>query len=191
MSFPTADAPDRYRRLAARFTNIADAVPAALWTRPSPCADWTALDVVSHVATTQLDLLGRMAFSPDGLVGSVDMSDPLATWRTVQDLVQTALDSPAQARCSYNGYFGPTTFAETISSFYNADLVVHGWDVAQATGLTEHTAIEPAEMVRIRSDFEAYTEMIRMPGIFGPEHEVGPDATEQDRFLAWAGRRSM
>jgi uncharacterized protein (TIGR03086 family) len=189
MNLPATDVPDRYRRLASHFTAVVNAVPSASWNRPSPCHEWTALDVLSHVASTQLDLLGRMPFAPKGLVASVDLVDPLTAWPIVCDLVQGALDTPSQAGCSYEGYFGPTTFADTISSFYNADLVLHAWDIAQAADLPEHLPIDPTEILRIRSDFVPYNEMIRMPGIFGPEQEVGAHASEQERFLAWSGRR--
>ena len=44
-------------RAGQQFSAAVDAVPVAAWGNPSPCDGWTALDVVSHVATTQLDLL--------------------------------------------------------------------------------------------------------------------------------------
>jgi hypothetical protein len=46
------DVSDRYRRLAAEFTRHVDGVPAGGWDSPSPCAGWTALDVLRHVGQT-------------------------------------------------------------------------------------------------------------------------------------------
>ena len=190
MTSLSTDAPDRYRRLSSRFTEIVGAVPPSSWSRPSRCDDWTALDVLSHVTTTQLDLLGRMPFAPEDVVARVDCTDPLAAWPTVRDLVQGSLDTPSEADCAYEGYFGPTTFADTISSFYNADLVLHGWDIATAASLSAYAIVDPDEIIRVRGDFEPYQDMIRMPGIFGPEREVGSGASDQERFLAWTGRRT-
>lgn len=179
-------AADRYRRLAQRLSDIAEIVPEHAWASPSPCEGWTALDVLHHVATTELDLLGRMPFSP---VEHIATADARARWPVVRDLVQHALDTPDQAGHEYDGYFGPTTFEATIDHFYNTDLVVHAWDIARAAGLHSYEAIAADEMVRIRSDFgPQFTDLMRTPGIFGPEVAVGANASEQDRFLAWLGR---
>ena len=42
----------RYRRLSEDFTRTVHAVPRDRWNNPSPCEDWTALDVVRHVVET-------------------------------------------------------------------------------------------------------------------------------------------
>ena len=177
---------DRYRRLAARFSDVVNAVPNGAWTATSPCDGWSARDVLHHVVTTELDFLGRMPFAPEEKIAT---DDPGVAWPIVRDLVQTALDAPATAQHVFDGYFGPTTFEALLDHFYNTDLVVHAWDLARATGQSEFEEIDAGEMVRIRSDFGAdFAETMRMPGIFGPALPVAAGASEQDRFLAWLGR---
>lgn len=180
---------DRYRRLAARFTEIVDAVPAERWASPSPCAGWTARDVVAHVASTERDMLARMPFGTAAASIDVD-ADPVAAWPAVRGLVQAAVDDPAQAGHVYDGWFGPTTFGETIEHFYCFDLVVHGWDVARAAGLTQLEAIAPDDAAWARSAMASMGDTVRMDGVLGPEQSVDEaTASPQDRLLAWAGRR--
>jgi uncharacterized protein (TIGR03086 family) len=174
---------DRYRRLAARFTELVKAVPADRWESATPCEGWTARDVLDHVVTTEFDVLGRMPFAPAA-------SATAAAWPTVRDQIQAALDDPAKADYGYDGYFGPTTFAQTIDAFYNADLVVHTWDLATATDLTEFISIDPVEMEKVIADLAPMSEMMRQPGLFGPARDVADDADAQTRFLAFFGRAS-
>ena len=44
---------DRFRRLAAAFTETIDAVPAKAWGAQSPCAEWDARGVVQHIVETE------------------------------------------------------------------------------------------------------------------------------------------
>lgn len=175
---------ERYDHVADQFDRLVRAVPADRWDAVSPCEGWTARDIVRHVADTERDLLDRMGFDPP----AVDGLGAVAAWTTVRAAVAAALHDPARADHAYDGYFGPTTFAATIDDFYSFDLVVHRWDLARAVGLVEHEAIADEELVRLRRSGEKFGEAARMPGIFGPELPAPPDASEQERVLAWMGR---
>jgi uncharacterized protein (TIGR03086 family) len=188
MSSPESD---RYRRLAARFTELVRAVPTDAWPNRSPCADWTAIDVLHHVVTTQADLLDRMTFGSAldlGLGASYDSHVLIAAWDRVRDVVQTELDTPEHADLRYDGYFGPTTFAETIDRFYSFDLVVHCWDLARATGMRAYEEFDPSEIEKSRDDFADLSSTMRQPGLLGPELDVSVDADDATKFLAFLGR---
>ena len=181
----------RYHHLATHFSNLIDAVAAELWSNPSPCEGWTALDVVHHVVTTQAEFLGRMPFGPArplDLEGVTDPDQVAAAWTVVRDHVQSALDDPQTAEHPYDGYFGPTTFAASIETFYASDLAVHAWDVAMATGLVEFQVLDPDEIERHYTEFADLGDTMRQPGIFGAELTPELDADEQTRFLAHLGR---
>lgn len=181
-------AADRYRRLAERFTVVIDAVPADQWDSPSPCAEWTALDIVTHVADTETDFIRRMPFA-DAL--PVDLpAMPVERWKVVRAVVQPALDDPARADHVYDGFFGSTTFAATVDQFYSMDLCVHAWDLARATGLAEFEPIDPDEMGTIRSAMFGLGDNLRQPGLIAVEIDVPDDADEQTKFLGWLGRRA-
>lgn len=177
---------DRYRRLAASFTDRIVAVDPGRWHDPSPCEGWTALDLVGHVVETEGMFLGLVDRRIDA-VPSVD-DDPLAAWTTVRDAVQAELDDPERAAATFTGFDGPSTLAAAIDRFVCLDLVVHGWDLARATGQDER--LDPDEVRRVVEAVAAFGDAIRGPGVCGPEVEVAPGADEQTRMLALVGRRA-
>ncbi len=176
---------DRYRRLAAEFTDTVAAVPGDRWADPSPCEDWNARDVVRHMVDTHglfRGLVGREA--PNG--PSVD-DDPLGAWKAARDQVQSDLDEPALAGAGYEGYLGPTTFEQSIDRFLGLDLLVHHWDLARAAGLDDR--MNPAEVHRALQETASFGDALRTPGVCKAAIEPPPDADEQTRLLMFLGRR--
>ena len=49
--------------------------------------------------------------------------DPLGAFRAAAGAVQDALDDPATADQEYEGFSGPTKFADGVDNFLSADLV--------------------------------------------------------------------
>jgi uncharacterized protein (TIGR03086 family) len=181
---PTA-APDRYRRLADAFEAKVAAVPAGDWANQSPCTEWSARDVVRHI----VDVHGMM-LRPTGRqlspAPSVD-DDPLASFRAARADVERVLEDPDIANTEYDGVFGRTKVSDTIDRFMCFDLVVHGWDLARATGQDE--TIPEDEVDRVLGFIERMgTATMRENGVTGPEVPVPADASKQDRMLGLLGR---
>lgn len=175
----------RYARLRKSFAAKIAGVPAERWSNPSPCEGWTALDVVRHVVDTQ----GMF----EGMVGreltpgpSVD-DDPHGAFLAATDQVQAHLDDPESAKAGYDGYFGPTTFEESVDGFLSLDLVVHGWDLARAAGIDEH--MDPEDVAWVSTRAQSLETTMRGPSTFGPAIEAEPEATDQDKLLAFLGRQ--
>lgn len=176
---------DRYRRLAGAFTDKVAAVPADAWDAPTPCDDWTARQLVGHVVDTQGMFLGFVGRSlPDDLP-SVD-DDPLAAWTAARATVQADLDEPERAGAEFEGMFGRQTFAQGVDRFLAFDLVVHGWDLARATGQDDR--IDPEDVARVQAAAEAFGGNLRGPGAFGDAVEPPDGADDQQRLLAYLGR---
>ncbi len=175
---------DRYRKLAAAFTAKVAAVPDDRWSSPSPCTDWTALDVVRHVTETPA-MFFQLVGSDPGPLPSVD-DDPMVAWGASRDRLQAALDDPELANTEFDGFFGHSTFAGAVDRFVCFDLVVHGWDLARAAGLDER--IDPDEVTRIWEETNGFGDTLRTQGVCGPEVEVPADASAQDRLLGFLGR---
>jgi uncharacterized protein (TIGR03086 family) len=179
-----SDVSDRYRGLAQGFTDRVEAVPADRWTNQTPCKEWKARDVVQHMLDTHgmfLGFIGREV--PPG--PSVD-DDPPGAWTNARDAVQAALDDPATAGQEYDGMFGPTTFDQSINQFICADLVVHTWDLARATGLDER--LPQDEVKAVFESLRPLGDKLRSPGAFGPEVPPPEGADEQAKLLAFLGR---
>ena len=175
---------DRYRRVADRFSSVVDTVPEGSWNASSPCEGWTAREVVGHVVESQHGFLARFDLAPP-----LEGDDPVQQWPAVRDAVQAALDDPGTAATEYDGMFGRTTLAETVDQFMAADLVVHAWDIARATGLDDMEEIPADEVELLDARLRPMGDALRGPGVFGPEVPVPDDASPHERLLGFLGRQ--
>jgi len=66
------------------------------------------------------------------------------------------------------------------------DVLVHGWDLAVATG--QDYTLDPELMQACRHVIEPQLEAFRSAGALGPEMPVPAGAGAQTRFLALLGR---
>jgi len=175
---------DRYRTLATEFTRRVEAVPAERWDSPSPCEDWNARQVLQHVIDSHVNMpkYGGVVVT---LTKFVD-EDPQAAWLEAREAMQDLLEDPARAGAEYDGMFGRTSVQRTVDGFLGFDLLVHGWDIARATGQDE--TLPPDEVRRVYADASNLAGNLRMGGVCGPEVPVPADASEQDRLLSLLGR---
>ena len=176
---------DRYRRNADAFADTVRAVPADRWGDPSPCPDWDARAVVAHIVQTQ-GLFETMVGRTIEPGPSVD-DDPLAAFESATSQVAAHLADPQTAGAEYDGMFGRSTFARAVDQFLSGDLVIHRWDLGQATG--QAIRLPDDEVARYWHDSEVYGDRMRSPGAFGPAVEPPVDADEQTRLLCFLGRR--
>jgi uncharacterized protein (TIGR03086 family) len=176
---------DRYRRLAATMTARVEGVPDDAWSRPTPCSEWTVRDLVGHL----VDVHGRFqALVGRSLVEHPSVADdPAGAWRAVRDQMQADLEDPARADEEYDGGLGRSTFGRSVDGFVCFDLVVHGWDLARATGQDE--TIDPGEVERVQASVDTMGDVMRENAVIADPVEPAPDASAQDRLLASLGRR--
>jgi uncharacterized protein (TIGR03086 family) len=175
---------DRYRTLADAFERKIASVRPDQWSAQSPCAEWTARGVVSHVVDVHgmmLRPLGRQ-LSP---APSAD-DDPMGAFKSARADIETVLHDPELAGTEYEGVFGRTKVSSTIDQFLGFDLVVHGWDLARATGQDE--TIAPAEVERVWNMAQGLGDNLRRSGVCGAAVEVPDDAPLHDRLLGLLGR---
>jgi uncharacterized protein (TIGR03086 family) len=183
---------DRYRRHADAFEAKVAAVRPDQWTNPSPCEKWTARDVVDHIISMHGYMLRPVERSLPPLG-----DEALAAFRTARAAVEEVLADPTLSGQQADTPAGRMTVGEQIDQVVSDDLVLHGWDLARATGQDE--AMDPADVDRLWAATSAIPpdlmERYRTPGAFGPGVEVfGPevavpeDAPLQDRLLGLIGR---
>jgi uncharacterized protein (TIGR03086 family) len=174
----------RYRRLADAFEATIERTGPDDWSNPSPCEDWDARGVVEHVVDVHSMMLRPLERRLAG--GPSVADDPLGAFRAARSEVEVVLDDPALAGHEYDGLLGRTTVETTIDRFLGFDLVVHGWDLARATGQDE--AMDPDEIERIWGMAQGLGDNLRRSGVCGPEVAVADDAPLQDRLLGMLGR---
>ena len=178
---------DRYRRVAGRFTARVDEVPDGAWDRPAPCEGWDARDVVRHLVEW-VPAFFDAAGGPTLPAGPSVDDDPAAAWRTMSDGIQSLLDDPeASAALIEHPMAGAHRFDDAVAMFVLGDVVVHTWDLARATGLDETLDADVVHDMLV--GMEPLDDMLRASGQYGPKVEVGVDADEQTRLIAFTGRR--
>jgi uncharacterized protein (TIGR03086 family) len=173
----------RYTRLADAFAAKIDAVPGDKWGAPTPCEGWSARDLVNHVTESpgMVFKMGNREFA-----APAPSDDPAAAFASTRRQIEQLLADPDAAGAEYDGFFGRTTLAESIDRFISFDLVLHGWDLARATGQDE--TIPPEEIRRLTEEAKAWGDTARSPGVFGPEVETPAGADAQAKLIAFTGR---
>jgi uncharacterized protein (TIGR03086 family) len=181
LSSPPAE---RHRQVSHGFTDRVRG--ARSWDAPAPVAGWTARDVVRHLIEWLPPFLaaGSGIRLPAGR--SVD-DDPAAAWQTHCDAVQALLDDPATAgRVLANPHIGELPLDRAIDQFYTADVFMHTWDLARATGQDDR--LDQDLCAQLLAGMEPMEEIIRSSGQYGPRVPVKEYTDPQTRLLGFIGR---
>jgi uncharacterized protein (TIGR03086 family) len=185
---------ERYRRRADAFEAKVAGVKAGQWENQSPCEKWSARDVVDHIVSMH----GYMLMPVNRRLSAVPVAeDPLGAFQAARAAVEAVLADPEAAQQDCDTPVGRMTVEAQIDQVVSDDLVLHGWDLARATGQNE--TMDPADVERLWTSTTAIPADVmtkyRTPGAFGPgievyggEVEVPEDAPLQDRLLGFIGR---
>ena len=145
----------------------------------TPCDEWDVRQLMNHMLDTQRYFAGSArgddvappSPQPPELLGD----DPVADFERGRAETMRAFGEPGVVERT-----GPAL------GIAFADQLLHGWDLARATGqdaaMPDGLAEAAYEMIHGR-----FTDHQRR-GVFGPEVPVADDAPPQDRLLAYTGR---
>lgn len=183
MVLPTEPAA-RHRAVAATFTDRVRDVSD--WDAPSPVAGWAARDVVRHL----VEWFPAFLESGAGVTlpaGPAVTDDPVGAWQTQAGAVQALLDDPATAgKVLANPHTGDVPLDRAVDRFYTADVFMHTWDLARATGQDE--TLDEGLCAALLTGMEPIEELMRSSGQYGPRVAVPDDADAQTRLLGFIGR---
>ena len=175
---------ERHRQIGGLFTERVRGTQH--WDAPAPVAGWVARDVVGHLTGWFAAFLSAGAGIDLPRGPSVD-EDPVAAWQVHCDAVQALLDDPATGRrVLTNPHIGTLPLDRAIDQFYTADVFMHTWDLARATGQDER--LDPDFCAELLAGMEPMEEVIRSSGQYGPKVEVPGDADPQTKLLGFIGR---
>ena len=182
------DASSLHRRSVEEFLRRVDAVGPDQWQDPTPCTEWDVRALVNHVVgeemwTRPLVEGGTVEEVGDRFDGDLLGDDPAATARTAGTDAAAAMDEQAPRGVTVHLSFGDFPVEEYAMQL-TADHLVHGWDLAAATG--QDRALDPALVEAVASWFREREEMYRGAGAVGPRPDVDGDA--QTDLLAAFGR---
>ncbi|MEU8773437.1 TIGR03086 family metal-binding protein [Streptomyces sp. NPDC048606] len=177
--------PELYGRIAERFGELILDCPPGRWGDPSPCPGWTARDVAAHVVSNHRRAVAGLDGSGYSEPGRDE--DLIQAWEAVSGEIKTALRDPVKARALLGEEFGSIPFEEFVRRMACADTLIHGWDLARATGQDEaldSEAVAVATEILLPEDGD-----IRMPRAFGAKVPSASDADAQTRLLNFLGRK--
>lgn len=170
--------------------SLVEAVPDDALGQPTPCKDYTVGDLLDHIAGSALAFTAAAAKTPLEGGRSGDAAKLGADWRTriprdVLALAEAWRHPGAWAGMTAAG--GVDLPAEVAGVVALDELLIHGWDLAKATGQTSDYDGPGLEAVH---DMVQQFRSGGIDGLFGPEVPVPGDAPLLDRILGAAGRHS-
>ena len=175
---------ERHRQIAATFTARVQGV--ADWDAPAPVAGWTARDVVRHLTEWFPSFLAAGSGIQLPVGPSVD-DDPVGAWQAQCDAVQALLDDPATADLVLsNRHIGEVPLDRAIDQFYTADVFMHTWDLARATGQDDR--LDADFCAELLAGMEPIEDVMRSSEQYGARVPVKDDADAQTRMLGFIGR---
>jgi uncharacterized protein (TIGR03086 family) len=164
-----ADVRTWLRDAAGSFADRAAGVADDQWSSPTPNADWDVRTLVAHVVDEQLwappllagrtieDIGDEIPADPLGDLPAASLADAQAGMEAA--MVDLGLD--AEVHLS----FGDVPAQEYLMQLF-ADHLVHGWDLARATGQDER--LDPELVEPLARWFDEREEMYRGGGVIGP-----------------------
>jgi uncharacterized protein (TIGR03086 family) len=168
-------------------SSTVDRIQVAQLSDPTPCTNFTVHDVLNHMIV----LGGTFAVmfrgeQPPEIAGPATDSVPAAEFRrTMDDLLASVRSDGALDRviAAPIGDLPGSTFARFVAF----DGLMHGWDLARATGVTFEV---PAEVVAAVDEFAhvALTDDLRDGDTFKDPTTPPADADLIDRLAAFSGR---
>jgi len=185
---------EAFDRAVASTAAIVKAVRPDQTDAPTSCTEWDVRDLLNHIIGTLWlseallsDRTPRHPMAPGGLPGT-DLAgqDPAAAYA---DASAAALAVAADGDTLTRVHTTPLGDmpGPALAGFTTMDILVHGWDLAQATG--QPAGVDDALAAHMLAFAEqAITPGFRTPRI-GPAVPVAADAPLTDRLVAFLGRQ--
>ena len=177
----SASPAERHRQIAGGFADRVKGTRS--WDAPAPVAGWTARSVVDHLTSWFPQFLAAGA----GIALPTADPDPVTAWKAQTDAVQALLDDPETAgRVLSNPHIGEVPLDQAIDRFYTADVFMHTWDLARATGQDDR--LDPEFCAQLLAGMEPLAELLQSSGQYGAPVKVAADADAQTRLIGFIGR---
>lgn len=179
-----------HRRSVEGFMVRVDAVGADAWARATPCPDWDVRALVNHVVYEDLWTVPMMegasiAEVGDRFDGDLLGADPAAAARAACETATMAAASGVVAGRTVHLSFGDTP-AEEYAYQLAADHIIHGWDLAAATG--GDRSLDPELVEALAPWFADREELYRGAGVIGPRPDGAAADDPAARLLVAFGR---
>ena len=196
----TAAMPDPlalFRKAANHVSELLAGVRQSQIADPTPCAEWDVHALINH-------MIGVLEFTAGGIAGNppdIRPTDADSSHLAERDIavleeahraeadriVRNAGEPGALERIVATPVFGDLPVSQILVGTL-LDQLIHGWDLAKATG--QDTTLD-RELVEFAFPMlqSGFAEQGRTMGFIGPAVAVSEDASRQDRMIAYMGRQ--
>ncbi|RFU39742.1 TIGR03086 family protein [Actinomadura logoneensis] len=180
---------------AHRLAGVLAGIPGDGLEAPTPCADLSVAALLDHVngLTRAFGEVARKTRETGSRPPRPDAANLPADWREridrqLKDLVEAWREPSAWEGMGEAG--GVTLPAPVLARVALDELVLHGWDLARATGQSYDVPAEEAEIcLALFASLPGQEDGPRPPdAAFGPPVPVPDDAPALDRLVARSGR---
>jgi uncharacterized protein (TIGR03086 family) len=188
---PTVATVEQFDSVQAAVQPLVAAVGSDQWSAPTPCADWDVRALVTHLVGGNRVFAAAIRGVPLDEARTVLAGDLLG-----DDAAAAYADAAAEVATAFRGLDGlerPVTIpfgtvpAAVALHLRIAEALVHGWDLARATGRTVSFPDDVVEQeIAFSREFLPRVPPDRAP--FGPSRPVPDDAAPLDRLVALLGR---
>jgi uncharacterized protein (TIGR03086 family) len=160
------------------------------WSGPTPCEGWDVRELVNHIVSGNF-WAGELARGKtieevgDRLDGDLLGDDAVGAYDASARAASEAFRAPGamEAPCAVS--YGPVP-GEVYAGHRFIDVLIHGWDVAKATG--QDTTL-PADLAEACwTIIEPQKDLLLGSGMFGSDHSAPPGADRQTALLMLLGR---
>lgn len=170
---------------------VVDLVTATELGLPTPCPPWTVRDLLSHMVAQHLRFAAVARGEDPEQACPVDKAelgeDPAAAFRRASGALTAAFADAPDERKVLLPEIGRPIPVSALIAFHFFDFVVHGWDLAVATGAPYAPSAELCALAREVG--QVIPDTSRVPGAsFAPVVAVGSEADELSKLLGLAGR---
>ena len=178
---------DLDRALAATGAVVAGVRPEQ-WTAPTPCTELDARGVLNHLVRGNLVFVAIIRDEPRPAPGTDHLGeDPLAAFEQAAARLREAFAGPGVLESVYTAPFG-TAPGAVLAHVRVVEVLVHGWDLARATGQPADFPGDVAERA-LAGARRQLTSRPQGPGApFAAEVPVPAGAPAVDRLAGFLGR---
>jgi uncharacterized protein (TIGR03086 family) len=169
---------------------IVAGIPPGRWQGATSCPEWDVHGLVNHLVAGNLwaaELAGGATIEDVGARYDGDLlgTDPAGAYAASSAAAAAAFRRPGvlDAPCAVS--YGPVP-GSVYAGHRFIDVLLHGWDLAVATG--QDATLDGALAEACLGILEPQADAFRAAGAFAAPAPVPPGATAQQRLLAMAGR---
>jgi uncharacterized protein (TIGR03086 family) len=158
---------------------------------PTPCDGWDVRTLLHHVVEGNLWVVPLVAGETieqvgDRFAGDLLGADPARAYRHSSSAAGAAFRASGAMQVPVAVSYGPVP-GEVYAGHRFIDVLVHGWDLAVATG--QDTVLDPALVDACWAVLEPQLDLLKGSGAFATDVEAPDGADPQTRLLAALGRR--